>query len=105
MTVLAPTITLQSLLFILKKIGSVANQGKSASFVIPFGPNSLNFMQFSPNILQNNGLARPPWELAPPLGNPGSATENAQMYVKIWCTRKKTVIYFLINMISSSFCF
>ena len=40
----------------------------------PLGPNSFIFMQFSAKILQNNGLAQSPWELASPLRNPGSAT-------------------------------
>ena len=37
-------------------------------------PNSFIFIQFSAKILQNNRLPHLPRELAPPLGNPGSAT-------------------------------
>ena len=33
------------------------------------GPNSFIFMQFSAKNLQNNRLAHPLWELAPPHGN------------------------------------
>ena len=36
-------------------------------------PSSFIFIQFSARNLQNNRLAHPLWELAPP-GNPGSAT-------------------------------
>ena len=41
--------------------------------VPPWGPNSLFFLQFSAKNLQNNSLAHPLWELAPPQENPGSA--------------------------------
>ena len=40
----------------------------------PRGPNSFIFIQFSTKNLQNNRLAHPLWELAPPQENPGSAT-------------------------------
>ena len=34
----------------------------------PLGPSSFIFMQFSEKIWPNNGLAPPPWRLAPPVG-------------------------------------
>ena len=37
--------------------------------------NSLNFMPWSAQNLQNHSLAHPLWELAPPQENSGSATE------------------------------
>ena len=42
---------------------------------MPPPPRGLNSMQFSAKNLQNNRLAHPFWELAPPQENPGSAID------------------------------
>ena len=41
---------------------------------LTWGPNSFIFMQFSAKKMENNRLAHPLWELAPPQENPGTAT-------------------------------
>ena len=42
----------------------------------PRGPNSFIFMQFSIENLQNNKLAHPLWQVAPPPENFRSITDN-----------------------------
>ena len=50
----------------------------------PRVPNSFILMQFSAKNLQNDRLAHPFWELAPPKENPGPATESISFsYYKI----------------------
>ena len=61
---------------------TLADPGGARDVCPPRGPNSLIFMQFSANNLQNSRLAHPLWELAPPQENLGSATAASSILTR-----------------------